>query len=169
MQGVELQKFGKEALGSYPIHFHMDGDLSGKTPATLLIDSNSIDHTYNKCITIHSTQNLSITNNVCARITGHIFYEEIGNEENITFKNNLGMGAMSNSFTVNNGADMPGAALIAKYYWTGDNLNNISHGMGNSPGKLPFDQFNVFNVDNQGNPVTGGCFSPVPAPEIVEP
>ena len=160
MQGVQLQKFGKEELGSYPIHFHMDGDLSGKTPATLLIDSNSIDHSYNKCITIHSTQNLSITNNVCARITGHIFYEEIGNEDNITFKNNAGMGAMSNSFTVNNGADMPAATLVAKYYWTGDNLNNTIPGTGNSPGKLPFNQFNIFDPDNQGNPVTGSCFTP---------
>jgi hypothetical protein len=100
-------------------------------------------------VTIHSTSNLSITNNVCARITGHIFYEEIGDEENITFRNNVGMGAMSNSFTVNNGADLPAATLIAKYYWTGDNLNNTVPGMGNSPGKLPFDQFNVFDPDNQ--------------------
>ncbi len=164
MQGVELQKFGKEELGSYPIHFHMDGDLSGKTPVNLLIDSNSIDHSYNKCITIHSTQNISITNNVCARITSHIFYEEIGDEQNVTFKNNLGMGAMSNSFTVNNGADLPAATLIEKYYWTGDNLNNTVPGKGNSSGKLPFDQFNIFDPDNQGNPVTGGCFSPLNAP-----
>ena len=25
---MQLQKFGKEELGSYPIHFHIDGDLS---------------------------------------------------------------------------------------------------------------------------------------------
>jgi hypothetical protein len=149
MQGVQLQKFGKESIGSYPIHFHIDGDLLKAPKPTVLIDSNSIDHSYNKCVTIHSTSNLSITNNVCARITGHIFYEEIGDEENITFRNNVGMGAMSNSFTVNNGADLPAATLIAKYYWTGDNLNNTVPGMGNSPGKLPFDQFNVFDPDNQ--------------------
>jgi len=155
-----LQRFGKEKFGSYPIHFHMDCDLSNAPKPTVLIDSNSIDHSYNKCVTIHVTQNLSITNNVCARITGHIFYEEIGDEENITFKNNVGMGAMSNSFTVNNGADIPAAELIQKYYWTGDNLNNTVPGVGNSPGKLPFDQFDIFDPDNQGNPVTGACFTP---------
>ncbi len=160
MQGVQLQKFGKEELGSYPIHFHMDGDLSKAPKPIVLIDSNSIDHSYNKCITVHATQNLSLTNNVCARITGHIFYEEIGDEENITFKNNVGMGAMSNSFTVNNGADVPAATLIAKYYWTGDNLNNTVPGMGNSPGKLPFNQFGIFDPDHQGNPVTGSCAYP---------
>ncbi len=161
MQGVQLQKFGKEEIGSYPIHFHIDGDVS---KSIVLIDSNSVDHSYNKCVTVHSTSNVSITNNVCARITGHIFYEEIGDEENITFKNNVGMGAMSNSFTVNNGADLPAATLIAKYYWTGDNLNNTVHGMGNSVGKLPFDQFGIFNPDNQANPVTGACFKPFTTP-----
>jgi hypothetical protein len=30
IQGVEMQKFGKDQLGSYPIHFHMDQDLTGK-------------------------------------------------------------------------------------------------------------------------------------------
>ena len=64
------------------------------------MDANSIDHSYNKCITIHSTQQLSISNNVCARIVGHLFYEEIGNELNITFNGNLGLGAMSNSFNI---------------------------------------------------------------------
>jgi hypothetical protein len=162
MQGVQLQKFGKETLGSYPIHFHMDGDVS-ESGSTVLVDSNSVDHSYNKCITVHSTSNLTFTNNVCARITGHIFYEEIGDENNITFRNNVGMSAMSNSFSVNGGADLPADKLIAMYYWTGDNLNNIMAGVGNSPGKLPFDQFNIFNPDNQGNPVTGACFTPYPA------
>ena len=116
----------------------------------MLIDSNSIDHSYNKCITVHSTQNLTLTNNVCARITGHIFYEEIGDEQNITFKNNLGMGAMSNSFSVNSGATTPQAMLIEDYYWTGDNLNNTKPGVGNSPGKLPFDQFRIFDPGPSG-------------------
>ena len=80
----------------------MDGDL---TNAKVLVDSNSIDHSYNKCITVHATQNLTISNNVCARIIGHIFYEEMGSEDNITFNNNLGLGAMSNSFDINDSFD----------------------------------------------------------------
>ena len=50
---MEIEKFGKDQLGSYPIHFHKVGDVAA---GTLLINSNSIHHSYNKCVTIHSTQ-----------------------------------------------------------------------------------------------------------------
>ncbi len=154
LQGVELQKFGKEQLGSYPIHFHMDQDLSSKKDADKLIDSNSIDHSYNKCITTHSTQNISYTNNVCARITGHIFYQEVGDEASVTFRGNLGMGAMSHSFDVNTTGtgNETRDNLIKSYYWIGDNMftpPNVS--------TTPFDQFNVFDTDSQyvltGSPI----------------
>ncbi|HUA36572.1 MAG TPA: G8 domain-containing protein [Candidatus Binataceae bacterium] len=143
MQGVELQKFGKEQLGSYPIHFHLDGDLGAKK---ILVDSNSVDHSYNKCITVHSTQNVKYTNNVCARITGHIFYEEVGNENNITFDGNVGIGAMSNSFDVNTTAEMSRADLIKKYYWVGDNMFTPPNG---TPSNTVFDQINIFDADSQ--------------------
>ncbi len=143
MQGVELQKFGKEQLGSYPIHFHLDGDLTGKK---ILVDSNSVDHSYNKCITVHSTSNVSYSNNVCARITGHIFYEEVGNENNVTFKGNLGIGAMSNSFDVNTTSEMSRADLIKKYYWVGDNMFTPPTG---TPANTVFDQINIFDTDSQ--------------------
>jgi len=165
IQGVELQKFGKEQLGSYPFHFHMDGPLSAYSAVNLLIDSNSIDHSYNKCMTIHSTQSLSITNNVCARITGHIFYEEVGDESNITFQGNVGMGAMSNSFDVNatGTGDESRDKLIFNYYWKGDNMFS-------APTSAPqldaasavFDQFNIFDTDNQYNPQGGAGTSPIP-------
>ena len=149
IQGVELQKFGKEQLGSYPIHFHMAHKLKDYPRANKLIDSNSIDHSYNKCITIHSTQNASVTNNVCARITGHIFYEEMGDESDVTFTNNLGMGAMSNSFNVNDTATADRSTLIKDYYWVGDNMVNN--------GVISFDQFDIFDTDFQGNATRGMC------------
>jgi len=37
LQGVELQKFGKEQIASYPIHFHMDGSLPAEL-AELIAD-----------------------------------------------------------------------------------------------------------------------------------
>ena len=135
IQGVELEKFGKDQRGSYPIHFHMDGDVKNQP----LIDANSVHHSFNKCITTHSTQNISYANNVCARITGHIFYEEVGDESNVTFTGNLGMGAMSNSFDVNETADSTRADLITKYYWPGDNLAKT----------ISFDQFRIFDTDDQ--------------------
>jgi hypothetical protein len=149
LQGVQLQKFGKEQLGSYPIHFHMDSELKDKKPEDKLVDSNSIDHSYNKCITVHSTQNLSISNNVCARITGHIFYEEIGDEYNIAFHKNLGIGAMSNSFDVHTTTEKDRDTLTMNYYWPGDNLFTPTI----------FNQFNIFDTDGQDNPVHGTCGS----------
>ena len=150
VQGVEFEKFGKDQLGSYPIHFHMDGDLSFLfTPAHLLVDSNSIHHSYNKCITVHSTQNLALTNNVCARIVGHIFYEELGDEANLTFTHNLGLGAMSNNFNVNDGADISREQLIEKYWWPGDRM--VATG-------LTYDGFRVPDTGNQTNGTRGHCF-----------
>ena len=148
VQGVELRKFGKEQLGSYPFHFHMAGDLSGYPEADKLFSSNSIDHSYNKCVTVHSTQNATFSDNVCARITGHIFYEEMGDESNISFTHNLGMGAMSNSFDINGTATESRDDLIAAYYWTGDNM--VHHG-------LVFDQFNIYDTDDQSDSTRGQC------------
>ncbi len=147
IQGVEMQKFGKDQLGSYPIHFHMDGNVSG---ATTLVDSNSIDHSYNKCVTVHSTQNLTIANTVCVRAVGHLFYEEIGDEKGITFQNNLGMGAMSNSFDINKTNKLSRDDLVKKYWWTGDYLtNNVI-----SPDYIGYDGFNIPDMDATSNPTT---------------
>jgi hypothetical protein len=44
VQGVEFEKFGKDQLASYPIHFHMAGDVKSQNP---LINANSIHHSYN--------------------------------------------------------------------------------------------------------------------------
>jgi len=143
IQGVELEKFGKDHLGSYPIHFHQDGDMS-KLAAPPLVDSNSIHHSYNKCVTVHSTQNMSVTNNVCVRAVGHLFYEEIGDEKNITFANNLGLGAMSNYFNISP------ASAIPKYWWPGDYLAD----------SIGYDGFDIPDRDAQTNPSRGGCFLP---------
>jgi len=96
IQGVEFAYLGKPKLGSYPLHFHM----IGKITQPVLMNANSIHHSYNKCVTVHSTQNLMIQNMVCARAVGHLFYQEVGDEDDITFQYNLGLGAMSNNFDI---------------------------------------------------------------------
>jgi hypothetical protein len=130
IQGTELEKFGKDQPGSYPIHFHMAGTPSGVT----LIDSNSIHHGYNHCITLHATNNVTISNNVCARIVDHLYYLETGTETGNNFVNNLGVGAMSNLFTI---AASNTAAQAA--FWTGDNLTN-------NPSQPWFNNYNGFNI-----------------------
>jgi len=164
IQGVEIEKFGKEALGSYPIHFHMVGDVAAKR---WLVDANSIHHSFNKCVTIHSTKNMAVTNNVCARIVGHIFYEEIGDETGISFKNNLGIGASSNWFDIDLSATSafpvpmadPGLPLFPfspnakgwpKNWWEGDYLARANG----------FDGLSVANTDAKDAPTHGSCYAP---------
>src|SRR5579885_2725778 len=131
IQGAELEKFGKDQAGSYPIHFHMAGTPSGKT----LVDSNSIHHGFNHCITLHSTNNLTISNNVCARIVDHLYYMETGAETGNTFVDNLGIGAMSNLFTIAGSAP----ALAQAAFWAGDYLTN-------DPSQPWYNGYNGFNV-----------------------
>ena len=145
IQGVELEKFGKARLGSYPIHFHMAGKA-----APHLIDSNSIHHSYNKCVTIHATQGVSITNNVCARAVGHLFYQELAQEQGGKFIGNLGIGAMSNNFGIDMNSVPKAPDGQPENWWEGDNLAKVNgyHGL------------NVPNMDSQTNPMHGTCYVP---------
>ena len=105
VQGVEFAYLGKPKLGSYPVHFHFVGRIGGNQK--VLFNANSVHHSYNKCMTVHSTQNLMLENNVCARAVGHLFYQEVGDEEDITFQYNLGLGAMSPNFDIHEQREAP--------------------------------------------------------------
>lgn len=145
IQGVELEKFGKARLGSYPIHFHMTGKAGPHR-----VESNSIHHSYNKCVTVHMSQGVSITHNVCARAVGHLFYQEIGDEQGGQFIGNLGIGAMSHHFGIDE-ANVPrtkDAEKLVQNWWEGDNLARVNG----------YDGLNVPNTDKQTNPTHGRCF-----------
>jgi len=172
LQGVEIEKFGKDQLGSYPIHFHMVG-----TPANPpVVDRNSIHHSYNKCIVLHMSSGLTISNNVCARIVGHMFYLENGSEANNTFRGNLGLGAMQNYFpmylnTSRNPATNvctpnapesfvpPTPAQLDPYFWNGDFLANPALYPSGAP-PIAYDGYNIPNWDTQTNFVRGQCYKP---------
>lgn len=154
VQGVELEKFGKDQLGSYPIHFHMAQSVANAP----LVNANSVHHSFNKCVTVHDTNDLTVTNNVCARIVGHIFYQEIGTESGIRFERNLGMGAMSNGFDVNAADDAKRRELIDTYWWPGDHLTNDPA----SPDFIAYDGLRVPNTDAQSNPTHGSCWTTSP-------
>ena len=153
VQGVEFALLGRPKLGTYPVHFHMDGSLGRDQ---VLFNANSIHHSFNKCITVHSTKTLLIQNNVCARAVGHLFYEEIGDEEDITFAYNLGLGAMSNNFDIHPQKDFSlREPLINRYWWPGDRMAREA-GFG-----ADFFAFNVGNHDHQFNPTHGSCRDPL--------
>lgn len=138
IQGVEIEKFGKDKVGSYPIHFQ---EAATVTAGTVLVDSNSIHHSYNKCVTLHATNGVTISNNVCARAVGHLYFLEMGTETNDAFINNLGIGAMSNEFSIPAGNAAANAA-----FWSGDYLANDNG----------YNGFNVKFTDSDGtSPVNG--------------
>lgn len=145
LSGVELEKFGKEQLGRYPIHLHMAGDVRNEP----LIDSNSIHHSYNKCVAVHSTSNLIVSRNVCARAVGHLFYQEMGDEKSIAFFGNLGVGAMSHYFGIADTVEKT-AEGRPRNFWEGDHLGRA----------IGYSAFDVRNTDNQNSPTRGSCFVP---------
>lgn len=150
IQGVELEKFGKARLGSYPIHFHLANDAVGKH----LVDSNSIHHSYNKCVTVHQTQGVTISNSVCARAVGHLFYQEIAKEQGGSFKGNLGIGAQSHHFGLADAVpkvvldEREPQKLWPANWWEGDHLARANG----------YDSLNIRNMDAQDNPMRGACY-----------
>jgi len=86
VEGVELFRMGQtNVLGRYPMHFHMLGnDCSG-----CYLKDSSIHHSFYRCVSIHGTNNITVTENVAYDVTGHCYYLEDGVEEDNTISFNL--------------------------------------------------------------------------------
>lgn len=127
LEGIEIEKFGKDTMSNYPVHFHLCGDVA---PTNVLLNSNTIHHSFNKGFTIHGTNKLTLTNNVVARTIGHGVYIEDGTEQHNTFDGNLVAGMSLAAFTPASGK--------SHLFWTGDYL---AHQSGYN-----YDANNVHNV-----------------------
>jgi hypothetical protein len=85
VDGVELYRMGQHlTLARYPMHFHILGDARGQ-----YIRNASIHDTYNRCVTVHGTNDLRIENNVTYNTVGHCFFMEDGIETGNAFVRNL--------------------------------------------------------------------------------
>ncbi|MBO9669345.1 MAG: G8 domain-containing protein [Sphingobium sp.] len=85
VEGVELNRMGQNMhLARYPIHWHVLGEGKGQ-----YIKNASIHDTYNRCVTVHGTNDLRIENNVTYNIVGHCFFLEDGIEHGNQFVHNL--------------------------------------------------------------------------------
>ena len=85
VSGVELNRMGQNMhLARYPIHWHLLGDGAGQ-----YIENSSIHDTYNRCVTVHGTNDLRIENNVTYNTVGHCFFMEDGIEHGNQFIRNL--------------------------------------------------------------------------------
>jgi cell migration-inducing and hyaluronan-binding protein len=85
VEGVELNRMGQNLqLARYPIHWHLVGDARGQ-----YIKNASIHDTYNRCVTVHGTNDVRVENNVTYNIVGHCFFLEDGIEHGNEFVHNL--------------------------------------------------------------------------------
>ncbi len=85
VEGVEFNRMGQNmTLARYPIHWHLIGDAKGQ-----YIKNASIHDTYNRCVTVHGTNDLRIENNVTYNAVGHCFFLEDGAEHGNQFVHNL--------------------------------------------------------------------------------
>lgn len=86
LRGVEFADMGQTGrLRRYPIHFHMDGSAAGS-----FVKNSSIHNSFNRCITVHGTDDLVVADNVCYDHVGHGFFLEDGSETDNVFRGNLG-------------------------------------------------------------------------------
>ncbi|MGA0807049.1 MAG: hypothetical protein ACO3PV_11130, partial [Pseudohongiellaceae bacterium] len=86
IDGVELNRMGQHLeLARYPIHWHLVGD-GGKGQ---YIRNAAIHDTFNRCVTVHGTNDLRIENNVTYNAVGHCFFMEDGIEKGNEFIRNL--------------------------------------------------------------------------------
>jgi cell migration-inducing and hyaluronan-binding protein len=85
IEGVELNRMGQNLqLARYPIHWHLVGDAKGQ-----YIKNASIHDTYNRCVTVHGTNDVRVENNVTYNTVGHCFFLEDGIEHGNEFVRNL--------------------------------------------------------------------------------
>jgi cell migration-inducing and hyaluronan-binding protein len=85
VSGVELHRMGQNmTLARYPIHWHLVGDAEGQ-----YIRNAAIHDTFNRCVTVHGTNNLQVENNVTYNNVGHCFFLEDGIETGNQFVRNL--------------------------------------------------------------------------------
>ena len=87
VEGVEFNRMGQNlTLARYPIHWHLIGDAKGQ-----YIKNAAIHDTYNRCVTVHGTNDLRVENNVTYNNVGHCFFLEDGVEHGNEFVHNLGI------------------------------------------------------------------------------
>ena len=85
VEGIEFNRMGQNlTLARYPIHWHLVGDAKGQ-----YIRNAAIHDTFNRCVTVHGTNNLQIENNVTYNTVGHCFFLEDGIETGNQYIRNL--------------------------------------------------------------------------------
>eukprot|EP00058_Branchiostoma_floridae_P009863 XP_002595351.1 hypothetical protein BRAFLDRAFT_124938 [Branchiostoma floridae] len=93
LSGIELTRMGQQVVGSYPVHFHMAGDVDevGGYSRPTYVRELSIHHCFSRCLTIHGTHGLLVQDTVGYDTLGHCFFLEDGVEQRNVLDHNLGL------------------------------------------------------------------------------
>nr|XP_047143668.1 fibrocystin-L-like isoform X2 [Hydra vulgaris] len=113
---IEVTNAGQAfRLGRYPIHFHMEGDVSGS-----YVKGCAIHRSFNRAVTMHHVNNLVVERNVIYDILGNAYFMEDGIEVGNVIQYNLAIFVKPSSSTLN--VDITPAA-----YWVTNANNTVSH------------------------------------------
>ncbi|XP_076451163.1 cell surface hyaluronidase CEMIP2-like [Babylonia areolata] len=91
VEGAEFYHMGQQHIaGAYPLHLHMMDNGTGTW-----LRNNSIHDSRTRCITVHATHNVEVSDNVCYLHRGHGYFLEDGVEQNNSLHHNLGVGTLN--------------------------------------------------------------------------
>ncbi|CAK9106626.1 Fibrocystin-L (Polycystic kidney and hepatic disease 1-like protein 1) (PKHD1-like protein 1) (Protein D86) [Durusdinium trenchii] len=91
IENAEFYRLGQTGeVSRYPIHFHITQDYGQNCYARY----NSIHHSFQRAVAIHSTNYVNVKGNVAFDIIGHMFFVETGMEMHNTLEGNLAVGAI---------------------------------------------------------------------------
>ncbi|MGE0554286.1 MAG: G8 domain-containing protein [Gemmatimonadales bacterium] len=119
VENVELTLMGqRSALARYPMHWHLSGSVPGQ-----YFRNNSVWKTFNRCLTIHGTNDLVASGNVCYDNLGHALFLEDGAETGNKIEGNLGHATRRPT----NGQEVLPSDLTPATFWI-TNPDNVVRG-----------------------------------------
>jgi hypothetical protein len=87
IDSVEFYRLGQAGImARYPFHWHILGNAPGQ-----YIKNSSIHRSFQRCITVHRTNMVSVINNTCYDFKGHGYFLEDGIEIENHIEGNLGI------------------------------------------------------------------------------
>ena len=102
-------------LGRYPVHFHLNGDMS-----TSYVRGLGIHHTFNRAVNVHGTHNTMVEKTVIYNVMGGAMFLEDGIETGNTFQYNLAVFVRESSSLLND--DITPAS-----FWVTNPNNTFQH------------------------------------------
>ena len=90
VSNVEFAQMGQAGrIARYPFHFHMMGSAPDS-----YIRSSVIRNSFNRCITVHGTSDVTVADNVGYSARGHCYFFEDGVERGVRLLRNLGLSTL---------------------------------------------------------------------------